>query len=111
MDDLKQANLFDILLLYLGFRTRYRVVNDSMLPLLKDGDQVIVKKNANFKNGDLVIAWHPFKKNVELIKRISEIDDRGNVTLLSENLDEGQDSRSFGAVSIECIKGKVIARL
>lgn len=111
MNELPEANFIEIVLLYFGFRSRYQVENNSMLPVLKQGDQVLVKRDAKVKTGDIVIARHPFKKPVEMIKRIREINDNGNYYLVGDNLSESTDSRTFGAVSIECIEGKVVARL
>ncbi len=111
MNELPEANFIEIILLYFGFRSRYRVENNSMLPALRSGEQVIVKKSAKINVGDIVIAKHPFKKSVEIIKRIKEIDKNGKYFLVGDNSDESTDSRTFGAVSIECIKGKVISRL
>ena len=82
-----------------------------MLPALRSGEQVIVKKSAKIKAGDIVIAQHPYKRSVEMIKRIEKIESDGKFFLIGDNADESTDSRAFGAVSIECIKGKVISRL
>lgn len=111
MNELPNANFVDIALLLFDYRTRYRVEGNSMLPLLKEGDQVVVDENAKVEIGDIVIAAHPFKKNVEMIKRIENIGDDGKYFLIGDNTDESSDSRTFGAVSVEYIKGKVISRL
>lgn len=111
MKKLPEASYFDIVLLLFAYRTRYRVEGDSMLPLLEKGDQVLVDENAKVKVGDIVIAEHPFKENVEMVKRIKEIDKEGRYFLIGDNADESTDSRTFGSVSIQYIKGKVVARL
>lgn len=111
MSDLQKANFIEIILLYFGFRNRYRVENNSMLPTLKSGDQVVIKKSSKLKNGDIVVAYHPFKKSVEIIKRIKEIDENGNYFLIGDNSEESTDSRTFGAISLKYIKGKVVSRL
>jgi len=82
-----------------------------MMPLLKHGDQVTVNESAELDAGDIVIALHPFKKGVEMVKRIREIDENGKYFLVGDNPDESTDSRTFGAISVECIKGKVVSRL
>ena len=110
-DELPAANFIEIILLYFGFRNRYQVENNSMLPALRSGEQVIVKKGAKLKAGDIVIAQHPYKRSVEIVKRIEKIEKDGKFFLTGDNADESTDSRTFGAVSIECIKGKVISRL
>jgi len=82
-----------------------------MLPLLKHGDQVLVDENTELEIGDIVIAQHPFKRDVEMIKRIKKTDENGRYFLVGDNPDESTDSRTFGTVSVECIKGKVVRHL
>jgi nickel-type superoxide dismutase maturation protease len=110
-NELPEAGFFDIASILFDYRVRYRVEGSSMLPVLREGEQVVVDKNAKIKVGDIVIARHPFKKSVVMIKRVREIDEKGNYFLLGDNPDESEDSRAFGAVSIEYIKGKVVSRL
>ena len=111
MSELPEANLFQIALLRFDFRTRFRVEGDSMTPLLKAGDQVLVDKNAGIAAGDIVIARHPFKKKIKMIKRVKEIGKDNMYFLISDNLEDSTDSRSFGAVSSEFIKGRVVCRI
>ncbi len=82
-----------------------------MLPTLKDGDAVLVDPNAEVEQGDIVLANHPFKQNVKMIKRIGEISDGENFLLVGDNADESSDSRSFGAIPKSEILGKVTCRL
>jgi nickel-type superoxide dismutase maturation protease len=111
MNKLPEANFFDLALLLFDYRIRYRVEGDSMTPTLKPGEQVLVDENAEPKAGDIVIARHPFKTGVDMVKRIREINKNGNFFLISDNLDGSSDSRSFGAVSSDLILGKVTGRL
>ncbi|MEZ5427438.1 MAG: nickel-type superoxide dismutase maturation protease [Pyrinomonadaceae bacterium] len=111
MSELPDAGLFEIALLLFDYRMRYRVEGGSMLPLLREGDQLVVDKNAPVEVGDVIIARHPFIKGLEMVKRVARIDERGNYFLLGDNPAESTDSRTFGAVPIECIKGKVVSRL
>jgi nickel-type superoxide dismutase maturation protease len=111
MNKLPKVGLIETALLLFDFRTRYRVEGDSMMPLLKHGDQVTVDESAELDAGDIVIARHPFIKGVEMVKRIKEIDENGKYFLVGDNPDESTDSRTFGAISVECIKGKVVSRL
>ncbi len=82
-----------------------------MKPILNDGDVVLVDREAKIEVGDIVISKHPIEQISEVIKRVERIDDRGNYFLVGENLEDSNDSRHFGAVSSEYIKGKVVARM
>jgi len=82
-----------------------------MLPGLKDGDVVLVDPYADLEIGDVVLARHPFKKSVQIIKRIKEISPVNRYFLVGDNLPESTDSRSFGAVPPKHLIGKVTCRL
>ena len=82
-----------------------------MLPTLKDGDIVIIKAVINPVENNIVLANHPYKQSVKIIKRISKIDENGNCFLLGDNPDESTDSRTFGAISSKNILGKVENKL
>jgi nickel-type superoxide dismutase maturation protease len=94
-----------------GLREIFRVAGDSMLPALKDGDLVLIDRRAELETGDIVLARHPFRQSVKIIKRIAEILPGEKYFLLSDNPDEGTDSRSFGAISAKDILGKAGARI
>lgn len=81
-----------------------------MNPTLKDGEAVLVDREAEIEVGDIVIARHPIGQN-EIAKRVGRINERGHYYLVGDNQDESEDSRDFGAVTREYIKGKVVARL
>ena len=111
MDDLPQAGWKETALLLFDYRTRYRVEGDSMAPTLMPGDQVSVDERSEIFPGDIVVARHPFKKNVTMVKRVREIDEEGRYFLISDNLEGSSDSRSFGAVPKSHIVGTVTTRL
>jgi len=94
-----------------GFREIFLVQGDSMLPALKDGDVVLINPHAEPKTGDIVLARHPFKKSVQIIKRIREISPEGRYFLVGDNAEESTDSRSFGAIPAKDILGKAVSRL
>jgi nickel-type superoxide dismutase maturation protease len=94
-----------------GFREIFLVEGDSMLPGLKDGDVVLVDPYAALEIGDVVLARHPFKKSVQIIKRIKEISPENRYFLVGDNLEESTDSRSFGAIPAKDILGKAVCRL
>lgn len=82
-----------------------------MNPTLKDGEVVLVDKEAKIEVGDIVVAKHPFEQDSEIVKRVERINERGHYFLVGDNVEESSDSRHFGAVTREYIKGKVVARL
>ncbi len=92
-----------------GLREIYRIEGDSMSPTLKEGDLVLVDPHARLGIGDIVVARHPFKQSVDIVKRIAEILPGERYILLSDNPDDGADSRQFGAIPAKDILGKAEA--
>jgi nickel-type superoxide dismutase maturation protease len=80
-----------------------RVVGNSMLPYLKPGNIVLVKKVKKYKIGDIVIAN---VNNRQVIKRVKNINNN-LYELIGDNKNESTDSRSFGMVQSTDIKGVV----
>lgn len=111
MKDLPEASVYEIALVFLGSRHKYVCEGKSMNPTLKDGETVLVDREAEIEIGDIVVAKHPLEQSTEIVKRIERINSRGHYFLVGDNLEDSNDSRHFGAVSREYIKGKVVARL
>ena len=109
--ELPAANWKERLLFFLGRRRAVLVEGDSMLPNLKNGDGILINADAKIAAGDIVLAKHPFKKSVNILKRLSEIDENGNYFLIGDNPPESTDSRTFGAISAKHILGKAVCRL
>lgn len=105
------AKWTDSVLLILGRRVGFEVSGDSMLPTLKTGDRVLVDPNAKIAVNDIVLANHPYKKSVRIIKRVAMIDSDGNYFLTGENPDESTDSKTFGKIPARNVLGKVVARM
>jgi nickel-type superoxide dismutase maturation protease len=111
MKNLPEASFYEIALVFVGSRYKYICEGKSMNPTLKDGEVVLVDREAKIQVGDIVIAKHPFEQDSEVVKRVERINERGHYFLVGDNLEESSDSRHFGAVTREYIKGKVVARL
>ena len=111
MKNLPDASFYEIALVFLGSRHKYICEGTSMNPTLKDGEVVLVAREAAIEVGDIVVAKHPFEQDSEVVKRVERINERGHYFLVGDNLEESIDSRDFGAVTREYIKGKVVARL
>jgi len=111
---LADITLKEFLLWLLRKRKRFRVVGNSMLPLLKPGEEVLIDPAINQTQspqiGDLVVAQHPREDNLQLIKRVSFISEEGRFFLIGDNPEESTDSRSFGSVGLEQIVGRVTCR-
>ena len=82
-----------------------------MNPTLKDGEVVLVDREAKIEVDDIVVAKHPVEENSEVVKRVARIIDREHYFLLGDNPEDSIDSRHYGVVARELIKGKVVARL
>lgn len=111
MKDLPKAGLFEIALVFLGSRHKYVCEGTSMNPTLKDGEVVLVDRDAEIEVGDIVVARHPLEQTSEVVKRVARINERGHYFLVGDNPDDSEDSRHYGAVTREYIKGKVVAHL
>jgi len=111
MKDLPEAGFYEIALVFLGSRHKYVCEGKSMNPTLKDGEVVLVDRKAKIEVGDIVVAKHPLEQNSEIVKRVERINEHGHYFLVGDNLQDSNDSRHFGAVKREYIKGKIVARL
>ena len=90
---------------------RVRVSGHSMYPTYRDGDVVEVDVDAYAEQlpqvGDVVLAEHPFKTGVCIVKRVKRITDEGRVFVVGDSPLESSDSRGFGALRPAQILGKV----
>lgn len=85
----------------------------SMLPTLEEGDRVLVGYRRRPVPGDLVLARFP--DGTLAVKRVDSARETRSGTpgwwLLSDNRDEGVDSRHRGVVAGEAVLGVVLLRL
>ena len=108
---MREATWKDQILLMFGRLRAIRVAGDSMRPNLNDDDVVLVGPPSSISVGDIVLAVHPFKSSVTILKRVVRIDDLGRYDLRGDDPAESSDSRGFGSIRREDIRGKVLCRL
>jgi nickel-type superoxide dismutase maturation protease len=95
----------------LGRRQGVTIDGDSMLPTLRPGDRVFVDLNAAINVGDIVLADHPFKSSIKIVKRLSSIEDDDRIFLSGDNPKASLDSRVLGTFKRSGVVGKVVSRL
>ena len=81
-----------------------------MAPRLPPGALVVARSidgGTRLRVGDVVVARHPDRPELEIIKRITAIDADGAVFLTGDNPAASTDSRQFGAVS----RAHILARV
>lgn len=87
-----------------------------MFPLLEPGDEVLVDPRAYWQSppqpGEIVVAQHPYKGDLKIIKRVVAVADNGRIHLRGDNPDpaESSDSRIFGPLPRSLILGRVTSR-
>jgi nickel-type superoxide dismutase maturation protease len=113
-DRLKDSSLRELLLWLLRLRRRFRVTGASMTPLLEAGDEVLIDPRAYRRRpprpGDVVVAQHPYRRGLLLVKRVAKVGENGHCLLEGENQSESTDSRSFGSLPPDYILGQVTSR-
>lgn len=106
---IKTAGLVEKFKYWLGKRTCFKVKGNSMNPLIKDGEVVYAEEPSNLKVGDIVIANHPFKKSVIMLKQIQRLE-KTRAMLSGINTKESTDSRQLGLIRISDIVGRVTSK-
>lgn len=113
--ELRGSTPVDILLWILRFRRRYRVTGTSMIPVCQPGDYVLVDVRPSSREslavGDIVLARHPYIRDVRIIKVISAITPDRRYELRGTNPLESTDSASFGPLPADRILGRVACRM
>ena len=106
----QKPDLFTLFSIIIGYRQHLRVVGDSMEDMISEGDLIIYKKinpkNLDLKIGDIVVASHPKIKSKLIIKRIFRIH-QNKFDLRGDNFLSSTDSREWGLIELDLIRGKV----
>ena len=87
-----------------------KINGPSMEPTLSQGDFVLIRKISQIKRlklDDLILFE---QDNTLMIKRVSRIEEN-NFFVLGDNPDHSTDSRQFGLILFDQVRGKVIKKL
>jgi nickel-type superoxide dismutase maturation protease len=91
---------------------RYRVVGNSMRPTLGHGDVVWVDPKAFIRarprQGEIIVARHPYRTDVRMIKRVTRRLDGDRLLLDGDNRSESTDSETFGPLPATLVLGRVM---
>jgi nickel-type superoxide dismutase maturation protease len=89
---------------------RVAVAERSMEPALRPGDWLLVRRTRRIRPGQVVVARHPGRAGIFLVKRAVRRSP-GGWWLESDNPGAGAvDSRAFGAVPASLVEGQVLLR-
>jgi len=89
---------------------RIAVVEHSMEPVLWPGDWLLVRRTGRVRPGQIVLARHPGRPTLLIVKRAARRQD-GGWWLESANPAAGAvDSARFGVVPDDLIEGRVLFR-
>ena len=81
-----------------------KVVGDSMLPTLSDGDILIIKKARSIRPGFVIVVDHPSLGRI--VKRVAEVSPEG-VRLTGDN-PASTSAAEMGLVPSQSVNGKVV---
>jgi nickel-type superoxide dismutase maturation protease len=88
---------------------RVVVEGESMMPLLAPGDRLLVVRSRRPKPGQVVVLPDPRDSSHLLVKRVAAAS-RGWVEVRGDNEGASTDSRDFGAVPAQSVRGRVLYR-
>jgi nickel-type superoxide dismutase maturation protease len=88
---------------------RVEVAGDSMRPTLEPGDRLVVWAPGPPRAGDLVAVRDPRNPARTVVKRVAAVGGEG-VTVVGDNTAASTDSRTFGPVPPELLRGRVVYR-
>ena len=97
-----------------GWSLRGAIEGDSMAPLLRAGDWILVDPDTyrarSPRPGELVIVADPRDPGHVLVKRVAGVDPGGLLELAGDNPGASTDSRVFGPVDPGSVRGRPWAR-
>ena len=88
-----------------------RIQGDSMWPTFTDGQMLTFQETnsqTTFEVGDVVLALHPLKVDVLMVKRIYRIEPDGRLFLTGDQPDptSSEDSHNFGPVPVSNVRAR-----
>ena len=86
-----------------------RVAGPSMVPALRPGDRCLVRWGGPVRQGQLVVARHPARSDLLIVKRAARREAQG-WWLASDNPYAGGDSETFGVLPDRQVLGRVLLR-
>jgi nickel-type superoxide dismutase maturation protease len=89
---------------------RVAVAERSMEPTLRPGDWLLVLRTGRVRPGQLVVAWHPSRPTLLLVKRALRREPGGWWLQSDSPNGFASDSRAFGPVPPALIQGRVLLR-
>ena len=90
-----------------------------MSPTLEPGEWLVAVKARSIRPGALVVIEHPARPGYEMVKRVAAFpgdrpSDRAlgsyEYWVIGDNEEASTDSRSFGPIGREAIRGRVVLR-
>ncbi|MDQ6910105.1 MAG: nickel-type superoxide dismutase maturation protease [Actinomycetota bacterium] len=88
---------------------RVEVIGDSMRPALEPGDRLLVLRTARVRTGDMVAVVDPREPDRLVIKRVATFSP-SEITVLGDNPAASTDSRVFGPVRRDALRGRAVYR-
>jgi nickel-type superoxide dismutase maturation protease len=95
---------------------RMEVEGPSMRPALEPGDWAIAIVPARVRRGDIVVVEHPERPGLEIVKRVVNVSGDvapdgfalvDQVWIEGDEPESSTDSRRFGPVAIDRVRGRV----
>ena len=90
--------------------TTVRIVGPSMEPTIRNGEVYLVRRGGVVRVGDAVLLEHPLRPHLLTVKRAVRREGQG-WWVEGDNPDASSDSRTFGVVPEEYIRGVLLVRV
>jgi len=90
--------------------TTVRIIGPSMEPALRNGEVYLAVSGVAVKAGDAVLMQHPQRREMLTVKRIVRAQGDG-WWVEGDNSTHSTDSRHFGAISGDLVRGRVLFRV